>query len=81
MSVSAARGPLLGLHFADVAGHVLQASDLYAAVYAAGGGKRNMANFVKSADSLSDFRPGDIYVVPTAANIPAGHTAVLFVCR
>ncbi len=71
------------LVFADVDDRELRVGDgdVFAAVYAAGGGKRNMANFVRSRLSAPSYRPGDIYLSLQLTNLPPDATLALFICR
>ena len=55
----------------------LAPTDMFLAVYAAGGGKRNMANFTR--EPLGVFFPGDVHVhVASAATNPLLINAQLF---
>lgn len=76
--------------FGDPAERELSPSDMYLAVYAAGGGKRNMANFVRQPapgipgtdGSASRFRTSDVHVY--LSNLRDGVTrnnSQLFICR
>lgn len=75
-------GPsLVHVWFGDPAERELNPADMYLAVYAAGGGKRNMANFVRQVPS-SDFRTSDVHVFLSSdgAEINPDHSR-LFICR
>lgn len=71
--------------FGDDGENRLTSSDMYLAVYAAGGGKRNMANFVKAPKSRgkeSKFRSSDVHVnIRQAHSTAAAVKSQLFICR
>lgn len=73
--------PLVHVWFGDPLERELQPSDMYLAVYAAGGGKRNMANFVKQVPS-SDFRTSDVHVFLSSDSAEISMTnSRFFICR
>eukprot|EP00038_Savillea_parva_P006181 m.162184 g.162184 ORF g.162184 m.162184 type:complete len:325 (-) comp12155_c0_seq1:374-1348(-) len=73
--------PLVQVWFGDPSERELQPSDMYLAVYAAGGGKRNMANFVRQVPS-SDFRTSDVHVFLSSDGAEINvQNSRFFICR
>eukprot|EP00037_Helgoeca_nana_P006065 m.56312 g.56312 ORF g.56312 m.56312 type:complete len:304 (-) comp16955_c0_seq1:200-1111(-) len=72
--------PLVQVWFGDPSERELHPGDMYLAVYAAGGGKRNMANFVRQPST--DFRTSDVHVFLSSdgADINVDNSR-LFICR
>eukprot|EP00039_Didymoeca_costata_P012119 m.173374 g.173374 ORF g.173374 m.173374 type:complete len:388 (+) comp15387_c0_seq1:427-1590(+) len=81
---SQSMGDVMHVWFGDDADRELEPHQMYLAVYAAGGGKRNMANFVQ--DALFDgsfeprFRPGDVLINVSDAGTTTRRTQ-LCICR
>eukprot|EP00035_Acanthoeca_spectabilis_P035261 m.33367 g.33367 ORF g.33367 m.33367 type:complete len:349 (+) comp7184_c0_seq2:7171-8217(+) len=73
--------PMVQVWFGDPSERELHPADMYLAVYAAGGGKRNMANFVRQMSS-SDFRTSDVHIFLSSdgADINVGNSR-FFICR
>lgn len=77
--------PMVQVWFGDANERELREDEKYLAVYAAGGGKRNMANFVRTAGGPAEeagFRTSDVhlYLSPDAGEL-FDQGAKLFVCR
>lgn len=80
-----AAAPVVQVWFGDPAEQELRPNDMYLAVYAAGGGKRNMANFVRTTavgGEHAPFRPSDVHVFLSSdgAEITAENSR-FFICR
>eukprot|EP00041_Stephanoeca_diplocostata_P024139 m.604306 g.604306 ORF g.604306 m.604306 type:complete len:460 (-) comp22459_c0_seq4:3556-4935(-) len=80
--------PLVHVWFGDPSERELQPHDMYLAVYAAGGGKRNMANFVRqptipgSDASTTRFRTSDVHVYLSGFLQEVNrNNSQLFICR
>jgi len=75
--------PMVQVWFGDSKERELQPQEMFLAVYAAGGGKRNMANFVKQTGELkAPFRTSDVhvYLSPDSDEL-SKPTTKFFVCR
>lgn len=86
--MAAMSGGRMSVWFGDEQQIALEPTDMYLAVYAAGGGKRNMANFVRAGrpDPLPvgtepRFRSADVHVFVTQAEVSAAARSQLFICR
>lgn len=80
--------PLVHVWFGDPSERELQPQDMYLAVYAAGGGKRNMANFVRQpvppgTDPMTArFRTSDVHVFLSGFGEDINPSnSQLFICR
>eukprot|EP00040_Diaphanoeca_grandis_P000940 m.16958 g.16958 ORF g.16958 m.16958 type:complete len:332 (+) comp11283_c0_seq1:231-1226(+) len=75
--------PMVQVWFGDSKERELQSQEMFLAVYAAGGGKRNMANFVKQpGEAKAPFRTSDVhvYLSPDSDELFKPKTK-FFVCR
>mmetsp|Transcript_58691 Transcript_58691/g.81415 ORF Transcript_58691/g.81415 Transcript_58691/m.81415 type:complete len:304 (-) Transcript_58691:161-1072(-) len=73
--------PVVQVWFGDPSERELHPHDMYLAVYAAGGGKRNMANFVRQM-STSDFRTSDVHVFLSSDGTDINvDNSRFFICR
>ena len=72
-------GPVVNVWFGDNFERTLAVCDMFLAVYAAGGGKRNMANFAKLPGSgeLTPFRAADVYLFFAAVEQAAAAAAAV----
>lgn len=78
--------PIVQVWFGDSNERELMPDDMFLAVYAAGGGKRNMANFVRGAVGSGDesqFRTSDVHIFLSCDSMAAlsAPSSRLFVCR
>lgn len=76
--------PVIQVWFGDDGENELLPQQMYLAVYAAGGGKRNMANFVQDSARYGEhhdgrFRPADIYV--NVSDLDRSRRSKLCICR
>jgi len=81
------RAPMVHVWFGDHAERELQPSEMFLAVYAAGGGKRNMANFVRSpsrpgSEEPALFRTSDVHIYLSSDGTEISReNSRLFICR
>lgn len=78
--------PIVQVWFGDSNERELMPDDMFLAVYAAGGGKRNMANFVRGPVGSADeqqFRTSDVHIFLSCDTVAAlsAPSSRLFVCR